>query len=183
MGRFSSNKSYNNVREYAEEELAINAASGKMLERSFYGNTVYTLVETTKGEKYIAIDVVQKSNGEWSHKPMDESVHPYHYDCPERMLKQSTSKSPLSIEWREKCREIRKSKRALKNLFASMESGTTLTTVSGRKVVFVRPFNINSTQFVCRDVENCSLFRYRLDYFEYKTVLKDLEEYEKSKGA
>ena len=46
----------------------------------------------------IRCDLLQGSGGEWGHKPLDESMHPYYYSCPLRYLDMAPVQSP---EWRE----------------------------------------------------------------------------------
>lgn len=45
---------------------------------------------------------------EWGYKDMGESCGPCVYDCPERILKQSTNMSSYAVKWRQACRDKRK---------------------------------------------------------------------------
>ena len=50
------------------------------------GNVVYVVMESTRrnGEKYrfIAVHLLQRSEGDWGYKSMDEDMGPYNYNCP-----------------------------------------------------------------------------------------------------
>lgn len=46
----------------------------------------------------------------WGYKDMGESCGPCVYDCPERILKQSTNMSSYAVKWRQACRDKRKEK-------------------------------------------------------------------------
>lgn len=47
---------------------------------------------------------------EWGYKDMGESCYPYYFDCPERILKQSTNMRENAVKWRQACRDKRKAK-------------------------------------------------------------------------
>lgn len=44
----------------------------------------------------------------WGYKVMDESMMPYYFSCPERILARSDCKVGDAEAWREKCREVRR---------------------------------------------------------------------------
>ena len=46
---------------------------------------------------YIACDLLDGAGGDWGHKPMEESMHPYYYSCPLSYLDLAPVRSP---EWR-----------------------------------------------------------------------------------
>src|SRR5690606_13477279 len=74
------------------------------------GNVLWSVVRVTakqagvldlaEGESatFIRCDLLQGSDGEWGHKPLDESMHPYYYSCPLRYLDMAPVQS---AEWRE----------------------------------------------------------------------------------
>jgi hypothetical protein len=50
-------------------------------------------------------------SSEMGYKDMDESMHPYYYDCPLSILsKLTTTDNENAISWREKCMENKKKK-------------------------------------------------------------------------
>ena len=139
MGWYGIKADFRNVQEYAAQELKIDSKFGFLLDRAYYGNTVYSLIaRTDNNEKYIHIDLVQNgADGFWAHKPISENSGPYHYDCPERILKQSTSQNIHAVEWREQCRQIRRDKAELIKIFKAMPKGIIITTEYGRKLKFL----------------------------------------------
>jgi hypothetical protein len=53
------------------------------------------------GETIIFVYALQKDGGEWFYKPMTESMHPYYYECPMRLLNKTTGdQSEGSLAWR-----------------------------------------------------------------------------------
>jgi hypothetical protein len=84
-------------------------ASFKKLKHCVRGNTVYAVVEMTRGEKverFIAVYLLSKSRGVgWGYKDMDEGAHPYYYNCPLAYLDMCTAPmNESSAKWREKVR-------------------------------------------------------------------------------
>jgi len=51
------------------------------------GNVLWSVAEVTPksegiAQRYIRCDLLDRHNGMWGHKPMEEAMHPYYYDCP-----------------------------------------------------------------------------------------------------
>ncbi len=74
------------------------------------GNVLWSVVEmTAKAEgvhhdlaagqspRYIRCDLLERSGGQWGHKPLDESMHPYYYSCPLSYLDLAPEQS---ADWR-----------------------------------------------------------------------------------
>ncbi|HCF6146640.1 hypothetical protein [Pseudomonas aeruginosa] len=89
-------------------------ASVRVLVHTLRGNVLWSVSEVTAktegvhpdlapGEsmRYIRCDLLQRSDGEWGYKAMDESMAPYYYSCPLRYLDMARELSPA---WREKVR-------------------------------------------------------------------------------
>lgn len=178
MGWLGIKATFKNVQEYAADELKIDSKQGILLDRAFYGNTVYSLVQMHKdNSKLIIVDLVQKSDdGFWMHKPISENVGPYHYDCPERILKQSTSQNPFAVKWREECRQMRRNKAELIKLFQTLPTGIIITTEYGRKLKFLRSYNKSWTQIVCEDIEEGKIYRYSYKVFRPEQLKKEITE-------
>lgn len=73
------------------------------------GNTLYALHETVKTDgsstKWLSVYLLQHSNSGWGYKPIEESMGPYHYDCPLSYLDEATAPvSEIAADWREKVR-------------------------------------------------------------------------------
>ena len=50
---------------------------------------------------YIRCDLLARHGNEWGYKPMEESMHPYYYNCPLAYLELAPVQCP---EWRERVR-------------------------------------------------------------------------------
>lgn len=69
----------------------------------------------------------------WGYKSMDESMGPNYYRCPERLLKQSQVEDRHG--WREKCRQLRRDKKARKEWMKTAQQGDILSLFRGYHVV------------------------------------------------
>jgi hypothetical protein len=80
----------------------------KTLRKCFRGNTMYALHESgPEGEtrKWLAVYLLQRSQGSWGYKDMDESMGPYYYDCPVSYLDAADEPvSDTARDWRNECR-------------------------------------------------------------------------------
>lgn len=73
-------------------------AHSEVIAHTLRGNVLWSVVRVTakqagvldlaEGESttFIRCDLLQGSGGEWGHKPLEESMHPYYYTCPLRYL-------------------------------------------------------------------------------------------------
>ena len=91
----------------------------RTLRKCFRGNTMYALHESGKpGEtrKWLGVYLLQRGTADqpgWGYKPMDETMGPYHCDCPVSYL--DAADEPMgdnAKEWREACRERAAEKKA-----------------------------------------------------------------------
>lgn len=86
----------------------------RVIAHTLRGNVLWSVTEVTAktegvhpglalGEsmRYIRCDLLQRRDGEWGYKAMDESMAPYYYSCPLRYLDMAKELSP---GWREKVR-------------------------------------------------------------------------------
>ncbi|EOG4616411.1 hypothetical protein ACLD9I_006088 [Pseudomonas aeruginosa] len=84
----------------------------RVIAHTLRGNVLWSVTEVTAktegvhsdlapGEsiRYIRCDLLQRRDGEWGYKAMDESMAPYYYSCPLRYLDMAKELSPA---WREK---------------------------------------------------------------------------------
>lgn len=59
--------------------------------------------DKTTGEIFAIIYLVDLSKGDFGYKAMDETVHPYYYNCPERIFKLlNPTTSEYANQWRAK---------------------------------------------------------------------------------
>jgi hypothetical protein len=62
---------------------------------------------------FIGLDLMQSGREDgWGYKAMDESVHPYYYDCPLKFLDMVSEPHGSAAEWRAKVREHHQKKAA-----------------------------------------------------------------------
>ena len=59
------------------------------------------------GQRFIGLDLMEKSDSEWGYKDMDETVGPNYFDCPITFLDLAPNPphEGYALEWREKVRE------------------------------------------------------------------------------
>jgi hypothetical protein len=97
------------IRELIEPQESESTRS-EVIAHALRGNVLWSVVRITAKQagfmklaaddsiNIIRCDLLQGSGGEWGHKPLDESMHPYYYSCPLRYLDMAPVQSP---EWRE----------------------------------------------------------------------------------
>ena len=95
-------------------------AHSEVIAHTLRGNVLWSVVRVTakqaggrdlaEGESttFIRCDLLQGSGGEWGHKPLEESMHPYYYTCPLRYLDMAPVRS---AEWRDGVRSYHASRR------------------------------------------------------------------------
>lgn len=94
----------------------------RTLRKCFRGNTMYALHESEPVEgptvRFLVVYLLQRSQGDWGYKDMDESMEPYYYDCPVSYLDAATEPaSEHARKWRAEVREraaVRASKKPCK---------------------------------------------------------------------
>lgn len=89
-----------------------------VIKDALVGSTYYAAVRTfDKKDVYIAVFLTSVTNKtEFSYKPMEASMGPCRYDCPESILKLNTLHDGYTDEWIAKCRELRAKKNKWKRL-------------------------------------------------------------------
>ena len=97
------------------------AGSVATLDKSVVGNVVYVLHETrVEGEsarRWIGVYRLEKSQGCWGHKDMDETWGTYYYDCPRRILDAAgPTNNETARQWRQDCRSHARRKAARRRL-------------------------------------------------------------------
>jgi hypothetical protein len=70
-----------------------------------YGKRLWVTIEHDSLAPIVILYLLDKSKGcGWGYKDMDESMGPYYFDCPLRLLKGNGMHNEFSIRWREKVR-------------------------------------------------------------------------------
>ena len=173
MGWFGTYADYETVAEYAKQELNWNGEQTKQLDQAVVNSNVYTLVEIIKGDKkgeiFISIDRVERKDGHWMHKGWDENGGPFAYDCPERILKRSNQTSQIAINWREKCRRMRRDKAERKRLVLLLKSGMIINSKAFGPLCFLYKSTKTGSKIACRDNLG-SVFAYQLKDFSIEEL-------------
>lgn len=154
-----------------EEHLIvqIGQAGYKVLDKSSCWGEFYALCEHPNGQRDIFVALIKGTKptnrkcGEFGYKSMCESVHPYAYNCPERLLAKSDDQSEHAINWRAKCRELRKEKSLQTKVLKALKEGDKLFTSFGELIFMYRH---KSTQFVAKRVDNGNVFRYNVKHIK-----------------
>ena len=112
--------------------------SGKCLDYSVRGRCLWTVWETTQTRvgasepfivrRWIGLDLISKDSSGYGYKDMDESVHPYYYDCPLKFL--DMVPEVASQDWRDGVREFHAGKKAQGKKKAAIKVGDTLKLVN-----------------------------------------------------
>lgn len=86
---------------------------GEIIDSCTKNGVFYGALRTERQEILALVILVRIQRGyyNFSYKWMDESVHPYYYDCPDRILDLLTPTDIKSAnEWRESCRKHNRNK-------------------------------------------------------------------------
>lgn len=83
-------------------DLLYDSPTCKTIAHRVVGNTLWSVAEKSTGERFILCDLLEGSGQGWGYKSMDESVHPYYYDCPIDFL--DMVPEVACQEWRDKVR-------------------------------------------------------------------------------
>ena len=94
----------------------------KLIKSAMYGSTYYGAIQKTnnntkESEVFAVVVLTSVENHKYfnlSYKDMDETEHPFYYDCPESILNLLTPTDNENANiWREKCRKRSKDKKVL----------------------------------------------------------------------
>ncbi len=100
-----------------------------ILDKALVGNNLWIAYETPEGKKFIALYLLSGRGGEgYGYKDMDETMGPYYYDCPLRLLKvapyNNTFLNVSSFEWREKVVAFHAEKARRRAILKALKPGT-----------------------------------------------------------
>lgn len=94
------------------------------------GNTAYMVIEYVKKETHervrtIVVFLLRKSMYEFTYKDMDESMGPYYYDCPMRLLKKVEGFEPINEnarKWREEVKRLHEEKKVSRKVTNTLQT-------------------------------------------------------------
>lgn len=139
-----------------------------VLDTSSCWGEFYALCERN-GERFIIVCLIKGTKAsrykcaEFGYKDMTESCGPYYFNCPERILSKSTDMSESAVEWREKCRTVRKEKSIQTKLLNTLKQGDKVMTSFGELIFSYR---WKTTQFVAYNVAKGQQFRYNVKHLK-----------------
>lgn len=111
---------------YADGNGAYNVLK---IKRTCYGTRAWVLYEliATK-EKFIVLYLFRKGEGGgWWYKDLDETMHPYFYDCPLSLIKEAGPTNNKSAnEWRDGVKNYHQSRKAKHETNVSQGSPNTI---------------------------------------------------------
>ncbi|QEA38628.1 hypothetical protein FGL86_05735 [Pistricoccus aurantiacus] len=158
----------------------------EIIDHSRRGNVLYTVFRhLPKQYRFIVVFLLEgptpasrrAGDCSWGYRDMDESMGPFVYDCPERLLRQSDLQDDQAVEWREHCRRQRRERAARRKLASECRAGDRLQLKAGcdrdgqptATVVFVRAHT--ATFFIGKDTDG-KPWRYRWSSVVIDTPLK-----------
>jgi hypothetical protein len=131
----------------------LNGAGEKLevLDHAVYGGELYVLygMKEKPDYRFIGVHLLRAHKKVYGVKDMDESMGPYYFNCPERILAASTC--PEGAKWREQCRAVAAKKKALK--------GGDVLVWRGNKITYLYPLKRN--QFAALNAEG-KVYRYKV---------------------
>ena len=80
----------------------------KVIKASMKGTVYYAACTSTRhpGDVWAIVCLTSLNRGEFGYKDMDETMHPYYYDCPKAILDLLTpTTNENALKWREMCRQ------------------------------------------------------------------------------
>lgn len=104
---FCSPSKQDMVRKLKTDGYLFDPEKATILKTATVGNALWMAVKRRDtGEVFISLSLLSQHNKQWGHKDLDESVHPYYYDCPLSLLELATEPvDEQAAEWRERVRE------------------------------------------------------------------------------
>lgn len=180
----SSVRSRKEMIRYLVDDYFSGSDGYKLLDHSTRGNVFYGLVRHPDGNRFIAVFKLsapatwERKEGYygWGYKGMTESMGPYYFDCPERILKESDCCNESSIKWRDDCRRLRREQIARKAWIKSLAHGTVLKVHRGNRLNpetkefeqiyadVTYHFNISDTYYAGILVGEKEIYRWRWDH-------------------
>ena len=105
---------YKNGKVDRKAELDYNYGN-RVVKSQMVGTTWFAAIKSPySDEVWAAIYLTAVDKGDFGYKDMDETEHPFYYDCPESILKLLTPTDNENANiWREKCRKRNKDKKVL----------------------------------------------------------------------
>lgn len=75
----------------------------RVIDQSVGLHKAWILWGNDAGDRIIEVVLIQRECGDWGYKRITETMHPFYYDCPKRIL--DASNCAAGQKWRDACRE------------------------------------------------------------------------------
>lgn len=116
--------------------------NNELIRHSVVGNNLWMLMlYKPSQEKFIALCLLKyvrgggPRNNDWGYKDMDETAHPYYYDCPVTMLRESTCTVESAVKWRKYALEWHETRRINAKAWKTVKPGDIVVAGEDRIVV------------------------------------------------
>jgi hypothetical protein len=117
------------------EECTRGGEYSKCIAKSCSGNELWTVWEDKLGKRFIVLFLLRKDrDGPWGYKDMDETMHPYFYNCPQKFLDMVPVACP---EWREEVRIYKQKVRTRRAMLKRLEVGSVVKCKNSKPDTFV----------------------------------------------
>lgn len=101
------------VKDFFSEQF--NSESGKVIACYSKLNVAYIAYETKQKEVIALVCMISRKGGYFGYKDMDETMEPFYYDAPAKLLDILTpTTNELALKWRKKCQENLKKRKERK---------------------------------------------------------------------
>lgn len=119
----------------SKQDVVNERTRGGLVPHRLVGTHLWYIAEATTGHKIICLDRIMYSQGEYGYKAIDETMHPFYYDCPLSLLKQASpvvSEAPApdgalvsadAARWRERVHEHHADTKARRASVAALKAG------------------------------------------------------------
>jgi hypothetical protein len=113
-------------------DCSFSGATGesRVIKHSLVGNHLWIAYESCKAggdpRRAVLLCLIEKvrADGCYAYKPMDESMEPYYYDCPQSIIDAAGPTGDVHAQaWRAKVADARREKAGRKSLVASLKVG------------------------------------------------------------
>lgn len=123
-----------------EKKEVVASLTSRALKVRVVGNHVWSLCRADKAEEphnFIMLHLLEKHDGCWSWKDIDESMGPNYWDCPLTLLRESPLNTKGAQDWAKDVREWHAERAVLRK--AKVEVGKSYTTKSGKAIKILGP--------------------------------------------
>jgi hypothetical protein len=116
------------------EDCTRGGPNSRCIAKSCSGNELWTVWEDKEGKRFIVLFLLRKYDGRWGYKDMDESMHPYFYNCPQKFLDMTPV---VRQEWRDEVKKYKTQVQARRAMLKRVKVGSVVKCERSRPDMFV----------------------------------------------